>query len=104
MQRQDRLERLRGRLRRRIVLSGNAEVNESFITGESKNVYKRKGDKILSGSFIVSGEVTVKVVAVGSDNYTSKITASTKKKNKVNSELMDSLNFIIKNIILLIKI
>lgn len=81
-----------------IVLSGNAEVNESFITGESKNVYKRKGDKILSGSFIVSGEVTVKVVAVGSDNYTSKITASTKKKNKVNSELMDSLNFIIKNI------
>ncbi len=74
-----------------IVLSGNAEVNESFITGESKNVYKRKGDKILSGSFIVSGEVIVKVVAVGSDNYTSKITASTKKKNKVNSELMDSL-------------
>ncbi len=81
-----------------IILSGNVEVNESFITGESKNIYKRKGDKILSGSFIVSGEVTVKVVAVGSDNYTSKITASTRKKNKINSELMDSLNFIIKNI------
>lgn len=81
-----------------IILSGNVEVNESFITGESKNIYKRKGDKILSGSFIVSGEATVKVVAVGSDNYTSKITASTRKKNKINSELMDSLNFIIKNI------
>ena len=81
-----------------IILSGNVEVNESFITGESKNIYKRKGDKILSGSFIVSGEATVKVIAVGSDNYTSKITASTRKKNKINSELMDSLNFIIKNI------
>lgn len=81
-----------------VILSGVAEVNESFITGESKNVFKRKGDKILSGSFIVSGEVIVKVVAVGSDNYTSKITASTKKKNKINSQLMDSLNFIIKNI------
>ena len=81
-----------------VVISGDAEVNESFITGESKTVFKRKGDKILSGSFIVSGELIVKVVAVGCDNYTSKITASSKKKNKINSELMDSLNFIIKNV------
>ena len=81
-----------------IVLDGVAEVNESFITGESKTVIKRKNDKILSGSFIVSGEVIVKVLAVGKDTYTSKITASTKKKNKINSCLMDSLNFIIKNI------
>lgn len=81
-----------------IILSGTSEVNESFITGESKNVYKRKGDKILSGSFIVSGEIIAKVVSVGFDNYTAKITASTKKKNKINSELMDSLNFIIKNV------
>ncbi len=81
-----------------VVISGNAEVNESFITGESKTVFKRKGDKILSGSFIVSGELIVKVVAVGCDNYTSKITAFSKKKNKINSELMDSLNFIIKNV------
>lgn len=80
------------------VIFGDAEVNESFITGESKTVFKRKGDKILSGSFVVSGEVGVKVLAVGSDNYTSKITASSKKKNKINSELMDSLNFIIKNV------
>lgn len=81
-----------------VVISGDAEVNESFITGESKTVFKRKGDKILSGSFIVSGELIVKVVAVGCDNYTSKITASSKKKNKINSELMNSLNFIIKNV------
>ena len=81
-----------------IVLDGVAEVNESFITGESKTVIKRKNDKILSGSFIVSGEVIVKVLTVGKDTYTSKITASTKKKNKINSCLMDSLNFIIKNI------
>ncbi len=81
-----------------IVLDGVVEVNESFITGESKTVIKRKNDKILSGSFIVSGEVIVKVLTVGKDTYTSKITASTKKKNKINSCLMDSLNFIIKNI------
>ena len=81
-----------------IVLDGTVEVNESFITGESRTVIKRKNDKILSGSFIVSGEVIVKAIAVGKDTYTSKITASTKKKNKINSCLMDSLNFIIKNI------
>ena len=73
-----------------IVLDGTVEVNESFITGESRTVIKRKNDKILSGSFIVSGEVIVKAIAVGKDTYTSKITASTKKKKKINSCLMDS--------------
>ena len=37
------------------VTSGSIEVNESFITGESNNITKHPGDKLISGSFVVSG-------------------------------------------------
>ena len=37
-----------------VVRSGRVEVDESFITGESKPRVKKTGDTILSGSFIVS--------------------------------------------------
>ena len=40
-----------------VIKSGEAEVDESFITGESETIYKKTGDMILSGSFIVSGNV-----------------------------------------------
>ena len=59
-----------------LVLSGSLEVNESYITGEANSVSKGKGDTILSGSFVVSGNATCKVVNVGKDNYISKISSS----------------------------
>ena len=39
-----------------IILEGEVEVNESFITGESDVIYKKQGDTLLSGSFVVSGK------------------------------------------------
>ncbi len=79
-----------------VILDGNVQVNESFITGESDTIYKKAGDMLLSGSFIVSGKCTAKVVHVGEENYTSKISIGTKYVKKVNSEIMTSLNKIIK--------
>ena len=55
------------------IVSGECEVNESFITGEAKTIFKKEGDTLLSGSFIVSGNVKAKVIHVGLDNYTSVI-------------------------------
>lgn len=79
------------------VVDGVCEVNESFITGESKTIYKKKGDEILSGSFVVSGNVKAKVIHVGLDNYTSVISRDAKKlKKEINSEIMRSLNKIVK--------
>ncbi len=73
-----------------IVINGEVEVNESFITGESDPVTKVKGDLILSGSFIVSGSVTARVEHVGKDNYVSTISAGAKYMKKANSVIMDS--------------
>lgn len=79
------------------ILDGICEVDESFITGESKTITKKTGDMVLSGSFIVSGNVTAKVIHVGIDNYTSIISHDAKMMNKeINSEIMRSLNKIVK--------
>ena len=80
-----------------VIMEGQCEVNESFITGEAKTIYKKKGDTILSGSFIVSGNVKAKVIHVGIDNYTSVISRDAKKmKKEINSQIMKSLKKIVK--------
>ena len=38
-----------------IIEEGEVEVNESYITGESDARFKKKGDMLLSGSYIISG-------------------------------------------------
>lgn len=85
-----------------IILDGEVEVNESFITGEADTVYKKKGDMLLSGSFIVSGNCYARVEHIGMDNYTAKISASTKKIKNNSSEIMRSLNRIITTVSFLI--
>ena len=85
-----------------IILNGEVEVNESFITGEADTVYKKKGDMLLSGSFIVSGNCYARVEHIGMDNYTAKISASTKKIKNNSSEIMRSLNRIITTVSFLI--
>jgi len=68
------------------ILDGSIEVNEAFITGESDPVYKSKGDTLLSGSFVVSGNCKAKVINVAEDNFASKISSGAKKLKSVNSE------------------
>ena len=79
-----------------IVQSGEVLVNESYITGEPNSITKKQGDTILSGSFIVSGKCLAKVEHIGEDNYTSKISSGAKYIKKVKSEIMSSLQKIIK--------
>ena len=81
-----------------ILKEGDVEVNESFITGEIKPVEKHPGDMLLSGSFIVSGRALAQVEHIGLDNYTSKISHGAKYIKPVNSQIMHSLNKIIKTI------
>ncbi len=84
------------------IISGEVLVNESLITGESESISKKTKDELLSGSFIVSGWCNAKVIRVGKDNYTAKISAQAKYIKKVNSEIMNFINKIIKYISILI--
>lgn len=78
------------------ILEGSVEVNESFITGEADTIIKNKGDMLLSGSFIVAGICKARVEHIGNDNYTSLISSEAKYVKKINSEIMNSLNKIIR--------
>ena len=81
-----------------IVCSGECEVNESLITGESDPVTKQAGDHLLSGSFIVSGGCRAQVFHIGKDNYAQQITQNAKYFKRPNSEIMRCINRIIKTI------
>ena len=63
------------------IISGEVEVNESFIT---------EGDTLISGSFIVSGKVYAKVIHVGNDNYINTISNETKKIENNKSVIFNS--------------
>ncbi len=78
------------------VIQGTCRVNESLLTGESKLVPKAAGDALMSGSFVNSGVVFARVTHVGADNYAAKITAQAKEHKAVNSEIMRSVNGIVK--------
>lgn len=78
------------------VIDGICEVNESLLTGESDSISKSKGDMLLSGSYIVSGNCRAKIEHIGKQNYAFKISKDAKYVKKINSEIMCTLNLIIK--------
>lgn len=80
------------------VISGVAEANESMLTGESNAIKKQAGDKVLAGSFLVSGAIYVKVTSVGKDNYVHKIEKAAKNFKAPHSNLFRDLNNLIKYI------
>jgi len=49
------------------ILSGEAEVNEAIITGESVPVFKKQGDILMGGSVLSNGNVKCYVTATGKD-------------------------------------
>ena len=84
------------------ILEGSIEVDESLLTGESDNIYKTTGDKLMSGSNVVSGSCLVKVTAVGGDSYINKLAKSTKEFKKYPSKLRDYMDRILKVISVLL--
>lgn len=72
------------------------EVDESQLTGESKPVFKKSGEALFSGSFIVSGHGQAQITAVGADSFVSKLAAEAKQERKDTSQLLNTINRIIK--------
>ena len=81
-----------------VVVSGLAEANESMLTGESDAIKKEVGDRVLAGSYLVSGSIYVKTTSVGRENYIHKIEKTAKCFKAPSSNLFNELNRLIKGI------
>ena len=80
-----------------LVLTGECRVNEALLTGEADEVRKTPGDRLLSGSFVVSGSCRARLTAVGADSYASRLTLEAKRDGKSReSEMMRSLSLLVK--------
>lgn len=80
-----------------VVISGNIQVNESLLTGETDEVEKTEGSTLMSGSFVVSGECYARLEKVGNESYISKLSLEAKSMGgKEQSEMIRSINLIVK--------
>ena len=77
-----------------VVIHGEASFNESLITGESEEVLKRPGDRIVSGSYAVSGKVWTRLDAVGRDSFVSQLTLNAKKMRKLGMCLEEYVQYV----------
>ncbi|MBR2754018.1 HAD-IC family P-type ATPase [Candidatus Saccharibacteria bacterium] len=80
------------------IKDGTVEVNESFVTGEQDNVKKNQGDKLVSGSFVVSGTCKAEAVAVGKESELNKLELNAHTIKTANSKLFTLMNNIVKYI------
>lgn len=79
-----------------VVVSGEVQVNESLLTGESDEITKKPEDTLMSGSFIVSGSCCARLEKVGADSYISRLTLEAKaSKEGEQSEMIRSLNVLV---------
>jgi len=86
-----------------VVLSqSRIEVDESLLTGESALVAKFEGDKVLSGSFCVTGEGVYKATKVGINSFANKLTLEARIYTRHLTPLQREVNFSIRLLLALV--
>jgi cation-transporting P-type ATPase E len=72
------------------------EVNEALLTGEASPVGKRRGDRLLAGSFVSAGGGLYRATRVGEETYARRLTVEARRFQLVDSELMRGINQILR--------
>jgi len=71
------------------VIEGETFVNEAMLTGESKPVFKKPGDKVIGGSINGEGSITVEVKKTGKDSYLSQVIELVREAQQSKSRTQD---------------
>ncbi|WP_315073837.1 cation-translocating P-type ATPase [uncultured Clostridium sp.] len=82
-----------------VLQSNGLEIDESMLTGEADAIAKNTKEKLLSGSFVVSGEGYAVVTKVGKETYSSSLAEEARQFKIINSELQAAIDKIFKVII-----
>ncbi|MDR2082843.1 MAG: HAD-IC family P-type ATPase [Candidatus Ancillula trichonymphae] len=78
------------------IVHGEAEVDESMLTGESHSIFKKSGDEVLSGTTVVSGQMIGQIDEIGANAKVAKLTESAKVFKLAHSDLRAGVNTILK--------
>ena len=71
------------------VIEGETSVNESMLTGESRQVRKRAGDDVIGGSINGEGSISIEVKKIGSETYLSQIIELVRQAQESKSRTQD---------------
>lgn len=72
-----------------VVIEGESFVNEAMLTGESKPVYKKAGDRVIGGSINGEGSLVVEVEKTGRDSYLSQVIELVRQAQESKSKTQD---------------
>nr|WP_283249231.1 copper-translocating P-type ATPase [Apilactobacillus waqarii] len=74
------------------IIDGSTALNESLITGESRDVQKGVNDSVIGGSINGSGTIKVKITGTGESGYLSKVMNMVSEAQSSKSEAEDLAN------------
>jgi len=74
------------------IIEGESSVNEAMLTGESKPVSKKAGDKVIGGSINGEGSLTVVIKKTGKDSFISQVIELVKQAQASKSKTQDLAN------------
>jgi magnesium-transporting ATPase (P-type) len=78
-----------------VIASRGMTMDESLLTGEADGIQKGEGDRVLSGSFCVSGSGHYEVDAVREESYAGKLAGEAKTFRHPPSPLQEEVNRVI---------
>ena len=70
----------------REITEGDTYINESMLTGESKPVHKKSGNKVIAGALNGNGAIRVKVEHSSKDSYLSQVIKLVQEAQKSKSQ------------------
>jgi len=70
-----------------LLAATGLRLDESILTGETASVSRSSGDEVRSGSFVVEGDGSFEVAAVGVDSYAERITGTAREFRHPRSPL-----------------
>lgn len=80
-----------------VIIEGEVRANEALLTGEPDELVKKAGDKLYSGSFVVSGTCKAILTEVGRKSYVSSLAREAKTSGEKNrTQLTRSLDKLLK--------
>ncbi len=75
-----------------VVVDGESFVNEAMLTGESKPVPKKPGDKVIGGAINGEGSLTIEVEKTGKDTYLNQVIELVRQAQESKSRTQDLAN------------